>query len=143
MSFTPGTNAVFELAKTEGASQTMYDISDALSDAGLDQSVDTDDVTSLGDTAKGYLATLADGTISIDGHFTATTNKVVDVLGAVTRKTVEFAYSPEGKANTKVKLSGFCILTSKSIGASVGGRVTVSASFQITGGVTEGVWSGL
>lgn len=143
MAFTPGTAAVFEIAKTEGDGQTLYNISDALSDAGVDQSIDTEDVTALGDLAKNYIATLADGTISVSGHFTATADKVVDVLGSITRLVVEFVYSPEGKANTKVKMSGKCIMTSKNVGASVNGKVTVSAQFQITGGVTEGVWSGL
>lgn len=137
MAFTHGSNAVLKIGDDETGTGTLQDISDALSEAGVEQSVDTDDVTALGDTANAYIATLEDGTISVDGHFNAATDKVYDVLKDIKRKTVEFEYYPIGEGSGDPKQSGDCILTSFSVTSNVANRVTVSASFQVTGGVTE------
>lgn len=138
MSFTHGSDAVLKIGDDVKGTGTLQDISDALSEAGVDQSIDTDDVTALGDTANAYIATLEDGTISLDGHFTADANKVYDVLKDIKRKIVEFEYYPVGETAGNPKQSGDCILTSFNVSSNVTNRVTVSGSFQVTGGVTEG-----
>lgn len=136
---TPGTKSVLKIGDAAvGDSPTLRDISDALSEAGVDQSVDTDETTALGDTAKSYVATLEDGTISFDGHFTNAANKVYDVVKSIKRLTVPFEYYPVGEGAGNPIQSGNCILTAFNVSSNVQNRVQVSGSFQITGGVTEG-----
>jgi len=136
MAFTHGSRSVFKVA--DGPEGTLQEISKALSDAGVDQSVDVEETSVLNDDAKRYVAGLEDGTISVDGHFSTTANEAYDVLKGIKREIVAFEYLPEGDTAGNPKLSGDCILTSFNVSSSVNGKVDLSASFQVTGGVTEG-----
>ena len=138
MGFTHGSKAALKIGDDETGTGTLQDISDALNESSTEQSVDTAETTAFGDTAKAYIAGLEDGTISFSGHFNASANKVHDVLKDIKRKIVDFEFLPEGDTSGKVKLSGTAILTSYSVNATVSDKVSVSGSFQITGGVTEG-----
>lgn len=136
MGFAHGSSAVLKVADSEGG--TLQDISDALNESSSEESVDTAETTAFGDTAKAYIAGLEDGTISMSGHFNSSTGKVHDVLKDLKRKKVAFEYFPEGEASGSAKGSGDCILTSYAVSSSVSDKVSVSASFQVSGGVTWG-----
>lgn len=136
MAFVHGSNAVLKIADSAGG--TLQDISDALNESSTEESVDTAETTAFGDTAKNYIAGLEDGTISLSGHFNSASNKVHDVLKDLKRAKVSFEYFPEGESSGNAKASGSCILTSYSVSSSVSDKVSVSASFQVSGGVTWG-----
>lgn len=135
--FVHGSKAVLKIGDDVTGTGTLQDISDALNESGTEQSVDTAEVTAFGDTAKEYIAGLEDGNLSLSGHFKNDANKVHAVLSAIKRKKVDFEFYPEGTTTGNALQSGVCILTSYSVQSSTGDRVTVSASFQVSGGVTE------
>lgn len=132
MAFTHGKNAKF---KVEDQSSVLRDISAYLTSAGLSRSVDTAEVTTLGDSDKAYIPGLRDATIPIDGKWDpAVDEHLTGILGSV----VNFEYYPEGDASGAVMYSGQCILTSYEASADVGDAVGISGQFQVTGGITRG-----
>lgn len=135
MSFTHGSKAVLKVADDAGG--TLQDISDALSEGASEQTVDTAEVSAFGDTAKAYIAGLEDGNLTFSGHFRNDANKVHDVLKDIKRKIVAFEWFPQGETSGNAKQAGDCILTSYSVSSSVSGAVSVSGTFQITGGITD------
>lgn len=136
MAFTHGSRSVFKLE--DGPGGTMQEISQALNESGVDQSIDVEETSVFGEDAKSYVVGLEDGTISLSGHFSTDSGHAYDVLKGIKREVVGFEYLPEGDDSGKPKLSGSCILTSFNVSSSVNGKVDVSASLQVTGGVTEG-----
>lgn len=133
--FSHGKEAVF---KVTDAGATLRDISDVLNTATLSREVDTAEVSTLGDDDKSYIPGLRDATVSVEGMADVTTSGYLDgLLGVVTT----FEFYPAGTAVGQVKYSGSCILTSFETGAELGGAVTVSGEFQITGGITRTVVS--
>jgi len=136
MSFVHGSRSVFKLA--DGPEGTLQEISQALNESGVDQSIDVEETSVFGEDAKQYVVGLEDGTISLSGHFSTDSGHAYDVLKGIKREVVGFEYLPEGDTAGDPKLSGDCILTSFQVSSSVNGKVDVSASLQVTGGVTEG-----
>lgn len=133
--FSHGKEAVFKVADS-GA--TLRDVSNVLNTATLSREVDTAEVSALGDDDKSYIPGLRDATVSVEGMADVTTSGYFDgILGATTT----FEFYPAGTASGQVKYSGSCILTSFETGAELGGAVTVSGEFQITGGITRTVVS--
>jgi hypothetical protein len=105
-----------------------------LNSVSLSREADTAEVSALGTDDKAYIAGLRDATISIEGMADVTTSGYLDgVLGTVTT----FEFYPAGEGAGQVKYSGSCILTSLETGAELGGAVSVSGEFQVTGGVTR------
>jgi len=133
--FSHGKDAVFKI--TDSAS-TLRDISTVLSSVSLSREADTAETSALGTTAKTYIPGLTDATISIEGMADVTTSGYLEgILG--TSKAFEFY--PAGTAVGQVKYSGSAILTSFESAAEIGGAVTVSGEFQVTGAVTRTVIS--
>lgn len=133
--FSHGKKAVFKVADS-GA--TLRDVSNILNTATLSREVDTAEVSTLGADDKSYIPGLRDATVSVEGMADVTTSGYFDgILGATTT----FEFYPAGTAVGQVKYSGSCILTSFETGAELGGAVTVSGEFQITGGITRTVVS--
>jgi hypothetical protein len=131
--FTHGKDAVF---KVTDAGSTLRDISDVLNTASLSREVETAEVTTLGDDDKAYIPGLRDGTVSVEGMADVTTSGYIDgLLGTTTT----FEFYPAGTGTGQVKYAGSCILTSVETGAELGGAVTMSGEFQITGGITRTV----
>jgi len=133
--FSHGKDAVFKITDS-GA--TLRDISTVLSSVSLSREADTAETSALGTTAKTYIPGLTDATISIEGMADVTTSGYLEgILG--TSKAFEFY--PAGTAVGQVKYSGSAILTSFESAAEIGGAVTVSGEFQVTGAVTRTVIS--
>lgn len=133
--FTHGKDAVF---KADDSGATLRDLSSVINTASLSRSAETAEVTALGDDSKAYIPGLKDATISVEGMADTTTSGYLDgILGAIT----DWEFYPSGTGNGNVKYSGQAILTSLETGAEVGGAVTVSGEFQVTGDVTRVVVS--
>jgi len=129
--FTHGKDAVF---KADDSGGTLRDLSSVVNSASLSRSAETAEVTALGDGSKAYIAGLKDATISVEGMADVTTSGYLDgILGAVT----DWELYPQGEGSGSVKYSGQAILKSLETGAEVGGAVTVSGEFQVTGDVTR------
>lgn len=140
MAFKHGKNTVFKITD---ASDTLQDISDVLDNASSSQERETAQVTAFGDGDHAYIAGLRNGTISVSGHFTATADSVHQVLTGLLNQdaATAFEYGPQGDATDDPKASGDCLLTTYEISGEVAGKVSVSAEFQVSGGVTWGTFS--
>ncbi len=141
MAFTPGKGAVFSLDDAGGTLRTLTSYVDDVS--GLPASQQLEDVTTFGNSGTRWIPTIQDAKFTVKGNFdsTATTGPyaVINSLRTATA-TASFEYGPEGSTTGKVKLSGECWLTDFTVDASVKGKVPFSASFQVDGVVTSGVY---
>ena len=130
--FTHGKNAAFKIDDSGG---TLRDISDVLTDVSISRSADVAEVSAFSNSSKAYVAGLKDATISISGSFDAT---VDGYLSGILGLAGSFEFYPIGTTGGNPKASGECIMTSYDRTPDVGGAVSFSASFQVTGDVTEG-----
>lgn len=136
MAFVHGKGSVFTIASKE---LTSY-----LDSVELNISGDTAESTTLGATAKSYLAGVPDSTISISGKYdsTATTGPDAVLQGLVGSDTASaFEYGPEGGDTGDVKYSGDCFMTGYKVTSPVGDVVAFTADFQCTGAITKGTYS--
>ena len=130
--FTHGKNAAFKIDDSGG---TLRDISDVLTDVAVSRTADVAEVSAFSNSSKAYVAGLKDATISISGSFDATVDGYLSgILGAEG----SFEFYPIGTTGGNPKASGECIMTSYDRTPDVGGAVSFTASFQVTGNVTEG-----
>jgi hypothetical protein len=130
--FTHGKDAVFKVDDSGG---TLQDISNILSSVTLSREADTAEVSALGSSDKSYIVGLKDATISIEGMADVTTSGYLE--GIFGGSAVDFEYYPAGTGSGEVKYSGTAILMSFETAAELGGAVSVSGEFQVTGGVTR------
>jgi len=131
--FTHGKEAVIKVADS-GA--TLRDLSSVLNTATLSREVETAETSALGSDDKSYIPGLRDATISVEGMADTTTSGYFDgILGSSTT----FEFYPAGEGAGNVKYSGACILTSFETGAELGGAVTVSGEFQVSGAITRAI----
>ena len=140
MAFYHGKGLVLKLDNAAGTLQTLTSFVDSVD---LDNSVDMGETTTAGAEDKTYVSGQAEHDLSISGKWddTATTgiSAVLSALiGLETSSTFEFG--PAGSSAGKVKHSGECFMTGYKVSAPVGGVVTFTADFKITGAVTTGVW---
>jgi|TARA_X000001382_G_scaffold49283_2_gene33358 hypothetical protein len=100
----------------------------------IDETIDTVEDSSMGDSSKSYLASIKDFSGSVDVLYDeADTNGQV-ALAVGSSVTLNFA--PEGSASGDVKLTGTAIVTGKSITSSFDGLVESTITVQGTGGLT-------
>ena len=131
--FTHGKNAAFKIDDSGG---TLRDISNVLTDVAVSRSADVAEVSAFSNSSKAYVAGLKDATITISGSFDATVDGYLKgILGA----SGSFEFYPIGTTGGgNPKASGDAICTSYDRTPDVGGAVSFSASFQVSGDVTEG-----
>ena len=99
----------------------------------IDETADTLDVTTMGATAKSYLASLTDGTLSVDALWdSGNAPQLLFDVGAH----IDFEVHPEGVGTGKM-YTGEAFVTAKTVSASYDGLVEASFSAQVSGGVTE------
>ena len=135
MAFVHGKDAYFAL----DTSGTLDNLTTYLTDISFPETVETVDVTTIGDSAKEYIVGLKDATISLSGNWNLTWDQLVDgVVGSAS--TLTFNYGPNGNASPKVKYSGECIITNYSVSSGIGDAVKFSLDLQVTGGVTRGAF---
>tara|TARA_R100001509_G_C4822815_1_gene200441 strand:+ start:436 stop:843 length:408 start_codon:yes stop_codon:yes gene_type:complete len=130
--FTHGKSAAFKIDDSGG---TLRDISNVLTDVAVSRTADVAEVSAFSNSSKAYVAGLKDATITISGSFDATVDGYLKgILGAEG----SFEFFPIGTTGGNPKASGECIMTSYDRTPDVGGAVTFTAAFQVSGDVTEG-----
>ena len=104
----------------------------------VDESIDVVEDTSMGDSAKTYLASIKDFSGTIDVLYDETDTNGQTALSVGSSVTVNFA--PEGTDSGDVKLTGTAIVTAKSVTSSFDGLVESTISIQGSGGLTTGTY---
>ena len=130
--FTHGKNAAFKIDDSGG---TLRDISNVLTDVAVSRTADVAEVSAFSNSSKAYVAGLKDATITISGSFDAT---VDGYLSGILGVEGSFEFFPIGTTGGNPKASGEAICTSYDRTPDVGGAVTFTAAFQVSGDVTEG-----
>tara|TARA_Y100000114_G_scaffold39265_1_gene34947 strand:- start:2019 stop:2408 length:390 start_codon:yes stop_codon:yes gene_type:complete len=100
----------------------------------IDESIDVVEDTSMGDSAKTYLASIKDFSGTIDVLYDETDTNGQTALSVGSSVTVNFA--PEGTDSGDVKLTGTAIVTGKSVNSSFDGLVESTIQIQGSGGLT-------
>jgi len=126
------------MATFSGSGGTVLVGSDAIGEIKtytIDETMDTLEDTSMGDTSRTYKASLKTFSGSCDVMFddTDTAQQAMTVGSEVT-----MSFQMEGNTTGDHKLSGTVLITGRSISASFDGLVEASLSFQGTGALTEG-----
>jgi predicted secreted protein len=137
MAFVYGSKAVFQLG-TATAPGTPTDISAYITSVSFPLEVGTADVTTLGATAKSYMAGLENATISIEGKFDPALD--AHLSGIRRMSNIAFVYGPAGSTANSPRYSGTCMLTSYEVETGVDDAATFSAEFQVIGLVTRGTF---
>jgi len=102
----------------------------------VDETADTIETTTMGDSAKSYVASFTDATASVETYFDDTDTSGQGSFTVGSSVTVNFQM--EGDTSGDHLLSGTALITGRSIGVSADGINTATYSMQITGGLTEG-----
>ena len=100
----------------------------------IDETIDTVEDTSMGDSAKSYLASIKDFSGSVDVLYDEADTNGQTALAVGSSVTLNFA--PEGSDSGDVKLTGTAIVTGKSITSTFDGLVESTITVQGTGGLT-------
>ena len=130
--FTHGKNAAFKIDDSGG---TIRDISDVLTDVSISRTADVAEVSAFSNSSKAFVAGLKDATLTISGSFDAT---VDGYLSGILGVEGSFEFYPIGTTGGNPKASGEAIMTSYDRTPDIGGAVTFTAAFQVSGDVTEG-----
>ena len=130
--FTHGKNAAFKIDDSGG---TLRDISDVLTDVSISRTADVAEVSAFSNSSKAFVSGLKDATLTISGSFDATVDGYLSgILGAEG----SFEFYPIGTTGGNPKASGEAIMTSYDRTPDIGGAVTFTAAFQVSGDVAEG-----
>ncbi len=100
----------------------------------IDETIDTVEDTSMGDSSKSYLASIKDFSGSVDVLYDETDTNGQTALSVGSSVTLNFA--PEGTDSGDVKLTGTAIVTGKSVTSTFDGLVESTITVQGTGGLT-------
>jgi hypothetical protein len=140
MAFYHGKGLVFKIDNAAGTLVTLTSFVDSVD---LDNSVDMGETTTAGAEDKTFVSGQAEHDLSISGKWDDTATTGADpVLSALIglEASSTFEFGPAGSAAGKIKKSGECFMTGYKVSAPVGGVVTFTADFKVTGAVTQGVW---
>ena len=130
--FTHGKSAAFKIDDSGG---TLRDISNVLTDVSISRTADVAEVSAFSNSSKAFVSGLKDATLTISGSFDATVDGYLSgILGAEG----SFEFYPIGTTGGNPKASGEAIMTSYDRTPDIGGAVNFTASFQVSGDVTEG-----
>ena len=137
-----GKDAYFSLEDSAGT--TLRALSPYITNTTFARQNDTHDTSTYGVEGHTFITGLTNGTITITGLYdtTATVGSmtVLDSLVGLDAITLGWEYGPVGNANGAVKYSGECILASLDQAAPVADLITFTATLQISGDVTKGVF---
>jgi hypothetical protein len=141
MAFKAGYSAALYLDNAAGALQNIQGYIDNIS---MDQPQDTQDVSVFGTIAKTFVIGLSDGgklTISGPHDPTLATHcfglKAAQQAGTASHS---FIYGPGGSIASQTRIAGECLYENYAPSSAVGGRIEYTASFQVTGAVTNGTF---
>ena len=130
--FTHGKNAAFKIDDSGG---TIRDISDVLTDVSISRTADVAEVSAFSNSSKAFVSGLTDANLTISGSYDAT---VDGYLSGILGSEGSFEFYPIGTTGGNPKASGEAIMTSYDRTPDIGGAVTFTAAFQVSGDVTEG-----
>ena len=119
----------------EGVIKTGSNVTGSVTGFTIDTTADVDEDTSLGNSAKTYLAgrTAFSGSIDMNYDETDASQEEMDVGSSLA-----FTLLPEGNSTGDQSFSGSGIVTSMSVGVSLDGVTTRTVAFQGTGALTIG-----
>ena len=119
----------------EGVIKTGSNVTGSVTGFTIDTTADVVEDTSLGNSAKTYLAgrTAFSGSIDMNYDETDASQEEMDVGSSLA-----FTLLPEGNSTGDQSFSGSGIVTSMSVGVSLDGVSTRSVAFQGTGALTIG-----
>jgi catalase (peroxidase I) len=141
MAFRAGTTTFIALDGVNGAGTNVSRFADSFD---WPQSVETQEVSAFGTAAKAFINGLTDGdTVSISGPYDApifTLLTGVKAAQSAGSSTTTILWGPGGSVSGEARITAEAWVTSVSLSSSVGGRVEMSASLQVTGAVTNNTW---
>jgi predicted secreted protein len=132
MAVTTGNSGVVKVDVSGGTAAAVGEVRSF----SIEETADTIETTSMGDTARTFTPSFTTGTVSIEALFdvdTVASNQAVFDVGT----NVIFDVLPTGDA-TDEGYSGSGIVTSKSISVPYDGMVEASFSIQTSGTITAG-----
>jgi len=100
----------------------------------IDETADTIEDTSMGDTVKTYLASLTDATLTVDALWD---DGDAQQLILDTGVDIDWEIHPTGTGTGEKFYSGNGVVTAKTISASYDGLVEASFSVQVSGAIAE------
>lgn len=126
-----GSEGIVKFAATGGSVAQVAEVRSYT----LEQSADTIETTTMGDSSRTYTSSLKTFTISLECYWDETDTTGQGSIDAGT--TCDFELYPEGTASGATYYSGSAVVTSVSTTASFDGNVEISFSAQGTGALTE------
>lgn len=128
----------------DDATGTLRDISAFLNNIQVSRSNDQSDSSSFGDLGHTFQNGLTNGTITITGWYDVTAlvgpNVVLKGLLGLQNTTSSFEHGPLGTSTGKPKETGECTLVSYEKTIPVADIITFTATLNISGSVTDGVY---
>lgn len=119
-----------------------FNLSSYFNEATANNSVETAETTTFGNSAKVYIAGLADGTVSLNGLFegsaNATDEELTAILGSDSGMVITIAPSGSTAIGQRT-IASQGKLTSYEISSPVGDVVSATSEFQVSGGISHGV----
>lgn len=100
----------------------------------IDETADTIEDTSMGDTVKTYLSSLTDATLTVDALWD---DGDAQQLILDTGVDIDWEIHPTGTGTGEKYYSGGGVVTAKTISASYDGLVEASFSVQVSGAIQE------
>lgn len=137
---------VIRLAKVHGKNTKVffnnYDLTEFFDNATLSVNADTADVSTFGSDSKKYIPGLKDATISLEGFYDGSSDKVDEILEAAFGSDGnEISVYPEGDAAGKAGYAMQVIETAYSTTGTIDGATRISAAVQSSGTGAERVIS--
>ena len=129
MAIATGNSGIVKLVTDGGSLATVAEVRSF----NIDETADTIESTSMGETSRTYLAGQKTATVSLECYWDSTDSAQDDL--DVSSK-IDFEIYPNGVGTGK-KYVGEGFVTDKSISVSFDGMVEASFSIQVTGAVTE------
>lgn len=140
MAFGHGKNGAF-FVNDSGA--VKRNITADVTQVAFTQDGDTSEVSTLGASAKSFIAGLTNATLSCSGYFNpaaATVSPAMSgshtVLSALPGVATTFELAPQGTVTGSPKITGSAFMTKYNPTVDLGGAVGFSADFQVSGAVT-------
>ncbi len=131
-----GRNAEFHLADAGG---TVRNVSGQVSQIDMPRTVDTVQVTGLGEDDHVHVVGVRGGTIRLQGWHTEGTNELDEVMESILGHgtPVVWKFFPHGSVSTFIVYSGSAIATGHATGAGIAAAASGNGDLQIHGSVTR------
>ena len=131
MATTKGSGGVVKLAATGGSATAVGEVRNF----SIEQTADTLETTVMGATARTYVGSLKNATVSMSVYWDDgdAVQLLVDAADSL-----DFQIHPTGTGSGEKFYSGSAVVTSNTISAAFDGLIEGEFAFQVSGAVTEG-----